>query len=128
MQKQSACGASTLMCWPKTRPCCKCARSLVSAKRTWVPNSAALCLILRTSRANEIGASFDDNIRSGAPRLDARGSLYALCPALSRPHVSRPERSSTPVRTVRSADLDAAFDQDRRLPGGLRLLPAERAL
>ena len=28
----------------------------------------------------------------------------------------------------RSATLPAAFHQDRRLPGGLRLLPAERAL
>ena len=28
----------------------------------------------------------------------------------------------------RGADFDAAVDQDRRLPGGLRLLPAERAL
>ncbi len=31
-------------------------------------------------------------------------------------------------RPDRGADLDAAVDQDRRLPGGLRLLPAERAL
>ena len=31
-------------------------------------------------------------------------------------------------RSDRSADFDAAVDQDRRLPGGLRLLPAKRAL
>ena len=28
---------------------------------------------------------------------------------------------------ARRADFNAAVDQDRRLPGGLRLLPAERA-
>ncbi len=31
-------------------------------------------------------------------------------------------------RSDRSADLDPAVDQDRRLPGGLRLLPAGRAI
>ena len=33
-----------------------------------------------------------------------------------------------PFRSGRGADLDAALDQDRRLPGGLRLLSAERAI
>ena len=32
------------------------------------------------------------------------------------------------LRSDRGAALHAAVDQDRRLPGGLRLLPAERAL
>ena len=31
-------------------------------------------------------------------------------------------------RSDRGADLDPAVDQDRRLPGGLRLLPAGRAI
>ena len=30
-------------------------------------------------------------------------------------------------RSARGADFDPAVDQDRRLPGGLRLLPAKRA-
>ena len=45
-----------------------------------------------------------------------------------RTDVSGARGASPVLRSNRSPDLDAAVDQDRRLPGGLRLLPAERAL
>ena len=51
-------------------------------------------------------------VRAAVPRADVRG----------RPHPPDAFRSD------RGADLDAAVDQDRRLPGGLRLLPAGGAL
>ena len=53
-------------------------------------------------------------------------ALFALpFPGADVPRAERPPRA---FRSDRGADLDAAVDQDRRLPGGLRLLPAERAL
>ena len=86
------------------------------------------------------GAAMDDRtapagrypreIGLGAVRHDwtrARGE-GAVRAALSRTDLSRPKHSSPPFRSQRGADFDAALDQDRRLSGGLRLLPPERAL
>ncbi len=53
-------------------------------------------------------------------------ALFALpFPELDLP---RAGGASGELRSDRSADLDAAVDQDRRLPGGLRLLSAGRAI
>ena len=65
--------------------------------------------------------------RFAAPRLDARASARAVRSAVSGADVPRAERSPREFRSGGSADFDAHFDQDRRLPRGLRLLPAERA-
>ena len=66
--------------------------------------------------------------RHRPPRLDARGGARAVRAAVPGADVPRPERPPGAFRSGRGADLDAALDQDRRLPGGLRLLSAERAL
>ena len=49
-------------------------------------------------------------------------------PAAAGAALSRPGGASPAPRRRRSAALHAALGQDRRLPRGLRLLPAERAL
>ena len=59
-----------------------------------------------------------------APRLDARGGAGAVRAAVSRADVPCGAGASREFRSGRGADLDTAVDQDRRLPGGLRLLPA----
>ena len=66
----------------------------------------------------------------GLIRTDwTRAEIRALF-ALPFPELMFEARAHPPdaFRSGRGADLDAAVDQDRRLPGGLRLLPAERAL
>src|SRR5262249_43981039 len=68
------------------------------------------------------------SLRRGAPRLDARAGARPVRSPVPRPHFPRPAHPSAALRSARGADLDAALDQDRRLPGGLRLLPAKRAL
>ena len=67
---------------------------------------------------------------AAAPRHDwTRDEVRALFDLpLAGADLSRAERSPRKFRSGRGADFDAAFDQDRRLPGGLRLLSAERAL
>ena len=65
-------------------------------------------------------------VASGLPRNDwTRDEVRALF-ALPFPELmfeaARVHRAA--FRSGRGADLDAAVDQDRRLPGGLRLLPA----
>ena len=52
----------------------------------------------------------------------------AVRAAVSRTAVPGRAASTGAFRSGRGADLDAAVDQDRRLPGGLRLLPAGGAL
>ena len=64
---------------------------------------------------------------SSRPRHDwTREEVRALF-ALPFPELifRRRRRSPAKFRSDRGADLDAAVDQDRRLPGRLRLLPAE---
>src|SRR5262249_56744290 len=39
-------------CWSKTRPCCKCAPSSASTRRTWARTSGALCSISEMSAAS----------------------------------------------------------------------------
>ena len=63
-----------------------------------------------------------------ASRLDARRGARAVRSAVPGADVPRPERPPAEFRSGRGADFDAAVDQDRRLPGGLRLLSAKRAL
>jgi acetyltransferase len=46
-------GLRRVMCWSKTRPCCKCAPNSVSTRRTWDRNSGALCSISKISAASE---------------------------------------------------------------------------
>ena len=53
-------------------------------------------------------------------------ALYAL-PFMDL-HAARAAGAPRAPRAQHGADEHAAVDQDRRLPGGLRLLPAERAL
>ena len=48
-------------------------------------------------------------------------------PAVQRPDFPGPDGAPRAFRRQRGPDLDLAVDQDRRLPGRLRLLPAERA-
>ena len=67
-------------------------------------------------------------LRTRPPRLDARGRARAVRAAVPGAAVPRAGDAPAELRSDRSADLDAALDQDRRLPGGLRLLSAERAL
>src|SRR5688572_6113153 len=62
--------------------------------------------------------------RRDPQQLDARGSARAASPAIRRPDAPRAIRPPPALRPERRAGLDAAVDQDRRLPGGLRLLPA----
>ena len=66
--------------------------------------------------------------RRRAPRLDARRGARAFRAAVSGADISRAKHPSPALRSMRGADFHAAVDQDRRLSGGLRLLPAERAL
>ena len=54
-----------------------------------------------------------------------RGAVRAAVPGSAVPGAARAPR---PPRAEHGADEHAAVDQDRRLPGGLRVLPAERAL
>src|SRR5689334_4991690 len=53
MQKKKACGACTATCWPKTRPCCKCPPSSVSAPKTWDRILGAWCSIWKMPAAAE---------------------------------------------------------------------------
>ena len=66
--------------------------------------------------------------RRDPPRLDDAGSRSAVRPAVLRPAVRGAARAPRAARAEHGADEHAAVDQDRRLPRGLRLLPAERAL
>ena len=66
--------------------------------------------------------------RQWQEHVDARGSAGAARTALQRPDVPRARRAPPALRPERRAGLDAALDQDRRLPRGLRLLPAEHPL
>ena len=52
-------------------------------------------------------------------------ALYRL--AVQRPDFPGPDGAPSAFQRQRGPDLDLAVDQDRRLPGRLRLLPAERA-
>jgi hypothetical protein len=44
-RKKRACGAYTATCWPRTPPCCKCAPSSASARRTLGPTCSESCSI-----------------------------------------------------------------------------------
>jgi len=76
----------------------------------------------------------DDRARPGVgpgpdpARLVAGGGAGALCAAVHGPHPEGATRAPRLPRTERRADEHFAVDQDRRLPGRLRLLPAERPL
>ena len=74
------------------------------------------------------GAPAAGNGAPRPPRLDPRRGARAVRPAVPGADVPRAERAPRQFRTRRGADFDAAVDQDRRLPGGLRLLSAEREL
>src|SRR5689334_3307189 len=59
-------------------------------------------------------------------RLDARGGAGTVRAALHRARLPGRGRAPAVLRSSRGADLDVVVDQDRRLPGGLRLLLAIR--
>ena len=65
---------------------------------------------------------------SALERWIARRRRGVVRAAVQRSAVPCAVRASAPLRCQRSAALDAAVDQDRRLPRGLRLLPAIGAL
>src|ERR1017187_7020200 len=60
--------------------------------------------------------------------LDCRGGRRTVRLAVQRSAVSSARDSSRALCRRRNRARDSAFDQDRRLPGGLRLLPAGGAL
>ena len=62
------------------------------------------------------------------PRLVARRSPRPVRPALPGAAAPRRQRAPRALRPGRSPGQHPAVDQDRRLPRGLRLLPAGRAL
>ena len=66
--------------------------------------------------------------RRPPPRLDARRGCSAVRAAVQRPAVPCAVGSSHAFRSECRAVVHPAVDQDRRLPGRLRVLPAERAL
>ena len=74
------------------------------------------------------GARAVGNGASAPPRLDPRRGARAVRSAVPGADVPRAKRASRQFRARRGADFDAAVDQDRRLPRGLRLLSAEREL
>ena len=61
---------------------------------------------------------------ANAGALARRRYRRALRPAVQRPAVSRADRASRTFRCQHGSALHAAVDQDRRLPGRLRVLPA----
>src|SRR5215475_2526247 len=63
-----------------------------------------------------------------APRLDAGAGVRPVRAAVSGIDVPGAARAPAEFRSGGGADFHAHVDQDRRLPGRLRLLPAERAL
>jgi hypothetical protein len=83
------------------------------------------------SRANDRKRHADTRSRPPghrSHRLDAGRSPRAVRAAVQRPAVPRAARAPAELRPEPGAGEHAAVDQDRRLPRGLRLLPAERAL
>ena len=63
-----------------------------------------------------------------AAALDRRGDRGAVRAAVQRSAAIARSRCIARISIQRGAAVDAAVDQDRRLPGGLRLLPAGGAL
>jgi len=67
LDEKTVCGACMGTCWSKTRPCCKCAPSSVSTRRTWARTSGALCSISEMSAASvavQKSASFLQRVRN----------------------------------------------------------------
>ena len=78
-----------------------------------------------TSRtaATSLGTEVGD--RPAWSRTDVEALLDLPFPELI---FRAPKRSPAAFRPARGANFDPAVDQDRRLPGGLRLLSAKRAV
>src|SRR5271154_3604787 len=129
--------------WAAVPPMAQAAPSKVAAARTnagleRMVSRAMAGILIRMPRAGQPGTVPDvachrrhtaaPKLRPSASRLDARAGARVIRSAVPGTDVSGANRAPGKLRAGRGADFDAAFDQDRRLPGGLRLLPAERAL